>query len=167
MLGEKASKDRAQGRGGRGPQAEDPHGNPLLVFRKDLIEHGHGHGHDHSLPDPLDEAPQGHDLEVRGLAAEHTRHGEDDHAVNIGIPVPDLRPDPSDRGHGDRGADHVGDHHPLDSVGVGIQGGHHLGEGDIHDRGVEQGHEGPDHDDDRGIPLVFDPQVIGLVSDPV
>ena len=93
---------------------------------------------------------------LRGLPAQNGKKSKDDQPGEIGVAVPDFRPKPFNAGHGNGRGGEIGDDHPLDAVGVGVQGGHHLGQHDVDDGGVKQGDKNPYHDNAGGQPLVHD-----------
>jgi len=60
----------------------------------------------------------------------------------------------TDGGHGDGGAEKIGDDHPLDAVDVRFHGRHHLGQDDIDDGRVQEGNEDGDRHQNGDQPFV-------------
>jgi hypothetical protein len=82
---------------------------------------------------------KGHQLpKVGALAAGHGRHGEEHHRKEKVVSAPKLLAQEARHGNNDDVGNAVGGHHPTHFLLGGREVAHHLGQGHVHDAGVDK-----------------------------
>ena len=152
-LGQQPAEDRPGGRGGavdRAPDAEREPAVAALVGGAEQRDRGREHRRG---ADPLNPAGGDQHGRARSQPARQRRQREHDQAGDVDRPAADLvrvRADPQQQ-RGQRQRVDVDD--PLQARERRVQIGGHVGQRDVHDRDVDQEHEGAERHRDEWKPF--------------
>ncbi len=132
---------------------EDRRGHALLLLGEGLHGDGLAHGHHGAAGEPLDDPEEDLGPEARREAAGEAGQGEGGQAEEVEALAPEVAAQPARDGQDDGVGHQVAGDDPGDLLGPGGVGPLHVGQGDVHHRGVEHLHEGAQHRGERDDPL--------------